>query len=160
MNTTPDPDKTSPALRKANFLNPALLLFLVLLPLVLAVFVAVIRPSAEEMPRPAVVQAVPSSAPVAEAPGVVEDHDASPGDAAGSGDTEVASGQGRGGAVVCGFQELVGQKADPGIIEKLKATGNPYRLLGPGSMITMDFNASRINLDVDDKSVIRRVWCG
>lgn len=36
----------------------------------------------------------------------------------------------------------------------------PQRIISPGQMVTMDYNASRLNLYVDEKGWIQRVTCG
>ena len=43
------------------------------------------------------------------------------------------------------------------------ATGDvpePKRIIAQGAMVTMDHNPSRTNFDLDEKGMIRRVWCG
>ncbi len=34
------------------------------------------------------------------------------------------------------------------------------RVLGPGTMATMDYRPDRLNIDIDDRSIVRRVRCG
>ena len=34
------------------------------------------------------------------------------------------------------------------------------RIIRPNSAVTMDFVPERINFDLDDADVIRRIWCG
>lgn len=59
----------------------------------------------------------------------------------------------------CDFPQFVGLPADdPKVDEVLKTRA--HRLLPPGAMMTQDHSPARINLDLDDKGVIRRVWCG
>lgn len=36
----------------------------------------------------------------------------------------------------------------------------PQRVISPGQMVTMDYNAARLNLYVDEKGWIQRVTCG
>ncbi|MEO8531121.1 MAG: I78 family peptidase inhibitor [Deltaproteobacteria bacterium] len=40
------------------------------------------------------------------------------------------------------------------------ASKSPVRVIKPGQMVTMDFNPSRLNINVDDAGKITRVWCG
>lgn len=59
----------------------------------------------------------------------------------------------------CDFPDLVGKSAD----EDLLATtfrGRGYRVIPPGAMVTQDFSPARVNLDLDESGLIRRVWCG
>lgn len=60
----------------------------------------------------------------------------------------------------CPFQELVGHKVDDSVHEQLRAAHKLYRVLKPGSVMTMDFSAERVNLNVDDHDVITSVTCG
>jgi hypothetical protein len=57
----------------------------------------------------------------------------------------------------CSFESWVGQPVDEAAI---KATDRPYRILKPGSMMTMDHNPQRINVEHDDANTVTRVWCG
>jgi hypothetical protein len=58
----------------------------------------------------------------------------------------------------CGADKAwIGHEVDEGAI---KATGNPYRILPPGSMVTMDHRPIRINIDLDENGVVRAVRCG
>lgn len=34
------------------------------------------------------------------------------------------------------------------------------RILHPGDMMTMDYREDRMNIEVDEEGVIKRVWCG
>lgn len=36
----------------------------------------------------------------------------------------------------------------------------PFRILGPGDAMTMDFRAERVNFTLDDDSKVTRIWCG
>lgn len=57
----------------------------------------------------------------------------------------------------CNYNEWVGQSVNE---DAVKATGRPYRILGPNSMATMDFSPQRINVMVDDKNLVTAVRCG
>ena len=88
------------------------------------------------------------------------------GEVASPADMTVASGEvaGNGGdeppaitEAECNYNEWVGQSVNE---DTVKATGRPYRILGPNSMATMDFSPQRINVIVDDKKVVTAVRCG
>lgn len=59
-------------------------------------------------------------------------------------------------------QSLVGQVATPAIAEQARAAAgaNGVRVLKPGQMVTMEYRAGRLNLDVDANNVITGVRCG
>lgn len=57
----------------------------------------------------------------------------------------------------CSFESWVGAKVDEAAV---KATGRPYRILTPDSMMTMDHNPERINVVHDADMTVTRVWCG
>lgn len=57
----------------------------------------------------------------------------------------------------CSFESWVGAKVDEAAV---KATGRPYRILTPDSMMTMDHSPERINVVHDADMIVTRVWCG
>lgn len=57
----------------------------------------------------------------------------------------------------CNFNEWVGQSVNE---DTVKATGRPYRILGPNAMATMDFSPQRINVMIDDANIVTAVRCG
>lgn len=57
----------------------------------------------------------------------------------------------------CNYNEWVGKEVNE---DALKATGRPYRILGPNSIATMDFSPDRINVILDDKKIVTAVRCG
>lgn len=61
--------------------------------------------------------------------------------------------------VACDFQGWVGMTKDAASAEARK-TGRPFRILGPGSMATMDFSPVRINVEYDAHDIVTRVFCG
>ena len=67
-------------------------------------------------------------------------------------------------AVSCDFAPWVGRKVSEDMLESIKGAdggqGRPYRILPPGSMMTMDHSPARINFDLDEAGIITRVWCG
>ncbi|MEL6376107.1 MAG: I78 family peptidase inhibitor [Pseudomonadota bacterium] len=60
----------------------------------------------------------------------------------------------------CGIaenEELVGQPIESFDQENWPA---PVRVIPPGSIITNDYIANRINFDVDRQGTVTRIWCG
>ncbi|SLN45689.1 Peptidase inhibitor I78 family protein [Roseovarius litorisediminis] len=55
------------------------------------------------------------------------------------------------------LQHLIGVRPDDFVFETL---GVPFRILPPGSAMTMDHNPKRLNVSVDDANRISRLWCG
>ena len=64
----------------------------------------------------------------------------------------------------CDFEEWVGQEMSEEMIQIIKdaqgGKGRPFRILPPGSAMTMDHSPARVNFDLDDAGNITRVWCG
>jgi len=52
---------------------------------------------------------------------------------------------------------LVGQSVD--VLAAMTFPG-PVRVIHPGMLITQEYNTKRMNLDMDSKGTIIRVWCG
>lgn len=62
--------------------------------------------------------------------------------------------------ISCGVgpdRNLVGQSVD--VLAAMTFPG-PVRVIRPGMLIAQDYNTKRLNLDVDSKGIIIRVWCG
>ncbi len=62
----------------------------------------------------------------------------------------------------CEFSSWVGQSAAKAEVEA-KASGRPYRILPPGSAMTMDYRADRINIETDKRgedAIVVKVSCG
>ena len=59
----------------------------------------------------------------------------------------------------CEFSDWVG-KSSAEAESRAKATGRPYRILPPGSAMTMDFRADRINVELNDSGTVTKVSCG
>lgn len=59
-------------------------------------------------------------------------------------------------------QSTVGKPATTDVVEQArKAAGaDVARTLKPGQMVTMEYRAGRLNIDVDEKNVIVAVRCG
>lgn len=61
-----------------------------------------------------------------------------------------------------GAQFAVGKTAGASVIEEARQRSGSYmaRILRPNQVVTMEFNAQRLNLDVDAAGVIKKVRCG
>ncbi|MDO9360904.1 MAG: I78 family peptidase inhibitor [Polaromonas sp.] len=61
-----------------------------------------------------------------------------------------------------GAQFAVGKQAGASVVEDARQRSGSYmaRVLRPGQAVTMEFNAQRLNLDVDGAGVVTRVRCG
>lgn len=58
----------------------------------------------------------------------------------------------------CGdHSDWIGHEVDE---DAVKYTGKNYRILPPGSMVTMDYIATRINVHVDENGIVIDVRCG
>ena len=60
------------------------------------------------------------------------------------------------------LQSQIGQKATPSVMEDLRTRSGSAtaRMLRPGQLVTMEYNATRLNLIVDDKDVTTAIRCG
>jgi len=56
-----------------------------------------------------------------------------------------------------GLQQLVGQKR---AAFDESAIDGPLRVVPPGSAMTMDYRADRLNVELDEDGRITRIWCG
>lgn len=63
---------------------------------------------------------------------------------------------------VDGARFAVGSKADAALVEQARTRSGSLmaRVLRQNQAVTMEFNAQRLNLDVDANSVVTRVRCG
>lgn len=59
----------------------------------------------------------------------------------------------------CAFDFLIGQTSDQAVAQ-ITPMGRPYRVLTPGSMVTQDYSAERINLMIDESGMVQSVDCG
>ena len=59
-------------------------------------------------------------------------------------------------------QALVGREARPGVIQRAKqrAGARNVRVIRPGQAVTMDFRSDRLNVEVDNRDMIRSARCG
>lgn len=59
-------------------------------------------------------------------------------------------------------QSVVGQVATASVVEEARqrAGARSARVIRPGQVVTMEFDATRLNLDVDAQSRVVRVRCG
>ncbi len=55
------------------------------------------------------------------------------------------------------FQALVGR---PGVVLDGMRFSQDVRVIQPGTAVTMEFRADRLNFRLDDRDVIRQVVCG
>ncbi|MEB3097315.1 I78 family peptidase inhibitor [Achromobacter sp. D10] len=60
------------------------------------------------------------------------------------------------------LQSQIGQKATPSVMEDLRTRSGSAtaRMLRPGQLVTMEYNATRLNLIVDDKDIMTAIRCG
>jgi hypothetical protein len=60
------------------------------------------------------------------------------------------------------LQSQIGQQATPSVMEDLRTRSGSAtaRMLRPGQVVTMEYNATRLNLIVDDKDVMTAIRCG
>jgi hypothetical protein len=56
----------------------------------------------------------------------------------------------------------IGQDADASLVERIKTETHSERarVLKPGQMVTMEFLATRVNIDVDGNNRVLKVRCG
>ncbi|MEM7650945.1 MAG: I78 family peptidase inhibitor [Pseudomonadota bacterium] len=126
-----------------NVKSPALWLSLAAFPIVLAMVVGIIRGGEAPQEPPVETLEQVTIERMAEQPQAMPE--------------EVAQ------DINCDFESWVGQAPSQEMVDILKgaSTGErPYRILPPGSMMTMDHNPNRVNFDVSDDGLITRVWCG
>ena len=59
-------------------------------------------------------------------------------------------------------EHFKGQTATPALLEQARqqAGASTARILTPNSVVTLEYNGQRLNLNVDDQRVITRVSCG
>ena len=59
-------------------------------------------------------------------------------------------------------EHLHGKVATPELLEQARqqAGATTARVLTPGSVVTLEYNGQRLNLNVDDQRMITRVSCG
>ncbi len=61
-----------------------------------------------------------------------------------------------------GAQFAIGKTAGASVVEEARQRAGAYmaRVLRPNQAVTMEFNAQRLNLDVDGAGVVLRARCG
>jgi uncharacterized lipoprotein YajG len=61
-----------------------------------------------------------------------------------------------------GAQFAVGKTAGASVVEEARQRSGAHmaRVLRPGQVVTMEFNAQRLNLDINAAGVVTRVRCG
>lgn len=60
----------------------------------------------------------------------------------------------------CGAGAMQGQIGKDRSILAAMSFPAGTRIIEPGMMITEDYRPERLNIDLDDKGLIARVWCG
>lgn len=60
----------------------------------------------------------------------------------------------------CGMADLEGLVGQPVSAFDQAAWDKPVRVVPPGAIITMEYNAQRLNIDTDQRDRITRLWCG
>ncbi|WP_168169369.1 I78 family peptidase inhibitor [Kushneria phosphatilytica] len=60
------------------------------------------------------------------------------------------------------LQDLIGRTLEPGVRRQIvnRSGAEQYRVLGPDTMVTMDFNAQRLDIRVDENQQISEFDCG
>ncbi|MCY1203852.1 Peptidase inhibitor I78 family protein [compost metagenome] len=102
----------------------------------------------------------------ASAPAPSSSSASSPSEAASGSSSGISSASGYGyGEKSCdaaALQSQIGQKATPSVMEDLRTRSGSTtaRMLRPGQLVTMEYNATRLNLIVDDKDVMTAIRCG
>lgn len=58
--------------------------------------------------------------------------------------------------------DLIGQVADATLLEQARIDSGSarVRVIGPGQMVTQDFQSKRLNVYVDEHNVITKLGCG
>jgi len=66
------------------------------------------------------------------------------------------------GCTSAAVEHLQGKVATPELLEQARqqAGASTARVLTPGSVVTLEYNGQRLNINVDDQRVITRVSCG
>lgn len=59
-------------------------------------------------------------------------------------------------------KSAIGKSATPQVVEqaRIDARANVARVLKPGQMVTMEYLAGRLNVDVNDRNAITGLRCG
>lgn len=106
------------------------------------------------------------SAPAASSsPSASSSSDSSTGGASYGGSSSMSGGGMSSGGKTCdatALQSQIGQKATQSVMEDLRTRSGSTtaRILRPGQLVTMEYNATRLNLIVDDKDVMTAIRCG
>ncbi|RKQ96937.1 peptidase inhibitor I78 family protein [Kushneria sinocarnis] len=60
------------------------------------------------------------------------------------------------------LEELAGRSLEPGVRQQIvdRSGAEQYRVVGPHTMVTMDFNPQRLDIRVDDNQQISGFDCG
>lgn len=60
----------------------------------------------------------------------------------------------------CGASALSARVGTPVQSHSFGEANRPHRIIRPNTAVTMDHRLERLNVDVDDKGIITRIWCG
>ena len=76
--------------------------------------------------------------------------------------SSAASGASAGACNAAGAQFAVGRSADATLVEQARQRSGSQmaRVLRPGQAVTLEFNAQRLNLDINAASLVTRARCG
>lgn len=134
--------------------NPALWLGLLAVPIVLAFIIGIVKPDRTFTPPERPVNRQPSDGQRALAPISADTPIIAQAIQSTRPDDEPVSETG------CDFSDWVGLEVSEEMQKAIKDAKRPFRILPPGSMMTMDHNPERVNFDLDNAGTITRVWCG
>ena len=63
---------------------------------------------------------------------------------------------------IAGTERFIGAPATPETADAIKrqTRADAFRWLPPGTMVTMEFSANRVNVDLDEANRVKAVRCG
>lgn len=72
------------------------------------------------------------------------------------------SGESAGQCNASALQKLIGERASPALLDQARRQSGAAvaRILRPGDIVTLEYNAQRLTLTTNDASEIQRVNCG
>jgi hypothetical protein len=60
----------------------------------------------------------------------------------------------------CGAAAFSDRIGTPAQNHDFADANRPHRIIPPNSAVTMDHRPDRLNVDLDEKGIITRIWCG
>jgi hypothetical protein len=60
----------------------------------------------------------------------------------------------------CALTQAEFLRGQPGTLVPTAGLTHPYRIIQPGSIITQEYNAARVNFYLDEAGIIARISCG